>query len=104
MNTTPHGENNVKMYNYFMGTTEQGGKPLYSTVYRAPVGHGPFGDSVEHYMGRGRWGLMQRVDPEHPHAGHRLGNPGAKRFPRDGKSAHAFMLRTARNERRQVQP
>ncbi len=87
------------MYNYFVGTTEQGAKALYCTVYRAPVGDSAFNDTAEHYKGRGQWGLTQRRDPKHPHASHRIANNGARRFPANGKAARAFMLRCARRER-----
>jgi hypothetical protein len=90
----------MKMYNYFTTTTERSdGKRLYSTVYRAPVGHTHFSDTTEHYMGGGRWGLATSPDPQHPGSGHRLVNPGAHRFPADGKRARAFMRRVARQER-----
>lgn len=89
----------MKMYNYFYSVTESGDKPLYATVYRAPIGHSSFSDACEHYKGRGKWGLDCRRDPAAPTSGHRLCNPGAKRFPRDGKAAQAYMMRAARAER-----
>lgn len=88
-----------KMYNYFVAVTEQGSKKLYATVYRAPLSHSLLSDSVEHYMGRGKWQLDCRRDPMHPLSGHRLQNRGAKKFPGDGRVARAFMRATARKER-----
>jgi len=88
------------MYNYFTMRTEQGdGKVLYWTVYRAPVGYCTCSDQAEHYKRNGTWGLAERRDPKAPHAGHRLGNPGARRYRADGKEAHAVMMRLARRER-----
>lgn len=89
-----------RMYNYFVGVTETGdGKKLYATVYRAPLGHTSMSDAAEHYKGRGQWGLDCRRDPAAPTSGHRLCNPGAKRFNGDGIAATAYMRTVARRER-----
>lgn len=80
-----------RIHNYFVVTTQSGGKDMHTTVIRAPLGHTWQDDSAEKYLGRGKWALNTHVDER----GSRYTTPGGKKFPPDGKAANAFMRRSA---------